>query len=181
MAATVQAQFFGASATLPAGANAETGVTWNRVDTQTGTTPVPIPTATGTNYSYLKVLQLAVTATSTTTITNRTVRISASFATGVGMHWKTDTQANWGTTFNQQSATKATADQTSSNSAGTAPTGYTAITTSAVQYDNTSQATSSTGIGTTLLLGIELAVDSTYAGGPGSASLGNIILGYDEA
>ncbi|HEY1292918.1 MAG TPA: hypothetical protein VGJ60_07565 [Chloroflexota bacterium] len=181
MPATVQAQFFGASATLPAGVNAETGVTWNKVDTQTGTTPIPIPTSTGTNYSYLKALQLAVTATSTTTISNRTVRISSAFAAGLGMHWKTDTQANWPTTFNQQTTSKATADQTTSNSGPTAPSGYTAITPTAVQYDNTSQSTASTGIGTTLLLGIELAVDSTYAGGPGSASLGNIVLGYDEA
>src|SRR5215831_11558250 len=158
MPATVQAQWFGNSATLPAGLNAETGVTWNRDDTQTGSTPVPIPTATGTNYSYLKVLQLAVTGTSTTTITNRTVRISSAFAAGLGMHWKTDTQANWATSYNQQAASKATADQTASNSGATAPTGYTAITTSAVQYDNTSQATSATGIGTTLLMGVELAV-----------------------
>jgi hypothetical protein len=181
MAATVQAQFFGASATLPAGANAETGVTFNRVDTQTGTTPVPIPTSAGVNFSYLKVLQLAVTGTSTTTITNRTARISGALATGLGMHWKTDTQANWGTTFNQQSGTKAPADTTGTNNAATAPSGYTAITTSAVQYDNTSQATSSTGIGSALLLGILMAVDATYTGGPGSASLGNVILGYDEA
>jgi hypothetical protein len=177
----LQAQYFGASSSLPAGANAETGAIFNRTDSLSGTTPVPIPVAAGNAFSYLKAFQLAVTATSTTTINNRTVRVSAGLATGLGMHWKTDTQANWSATFDQSSASKAPTDTSGTNSAGTAPSGYTLTTTSAVQYDNTSQVSSSTGIGTTLLLAMLIAVDATYAGGPGSASLGNIILGYDEA
>lgn len=181
MPATVQGQFFGASATLPAGVNAESGVTWNREDTQTGTTPIPIPVSAAVNFSYLKVVQVAVTATSTTTINNRTVRGSSALATGLGWHWKTDTQANWATTFNQQSGSKASGDTVGSNNATVAPSGYTAITTSSVLYDNTSQATSSTGIGSALLLGVEVAVDASYAGGAGTASLGNLILAYDEA
>ena len=181
MPATVQAQYFGASATLPAGANAETGITFNRVDTQTGTTPVPIPVTAGVNFSYLKALALAVTATSTTTISNRTVRVSGSLSAGLGLHWKTVTQANWGASLDQTSASKAPADTTGANNAGTAPSGYTATTTSAVQFDNTSQATTATGIGTVPLLATLLAVDATYAGGPGSASLGNLVLAYDEA
>jgi hypothetical protein len=142
---------------------------------------VPIPVAAGVAFSYLKVYQLAVTGTSTTTISNRTIRISASLATGIGLHWKTDTQANWAAQFDQSGASKAPADTTGTNNAGTAPSGYTAVSTSATQYDNTSQSTGSTGIGSTLLLATLLAVDATYAGGPGSASLGNVILGYDEA
>lgn len=184
MPATVQAQFFGASATLPAGANAETGITFNRIDTQTGTTPVPIPVSAGVNFSYLKALCLAVTATSTTTINNRTIRLSGSIASGLGIHWKTVTQANYGSQLDQTSATKAPTDTTGTNNAGTAPSGYTAATTSAVAWEassGTSQSTSSTGIGTVPLLATLLAVDATYAGGPGSASLGNIVLGYDEA
>lgn len=102
-------------------------------------------------------------------------------ATGLGSHWKTDTQANWGTSFNQTGGSKAPTDTTGTNNAGTAPAGFTAITTSAVQYDNTSQSTASTGIGTALLLALLLAVDATYAGGPGTTALPNIILGYDEA
>lgn len=181
MTATLQGQFFGASATLPAGANAETGVFWNTEDTQTGTTPIAIPTSAAVNYSYLKVVQLAVTGTSSTTISNRTVRMSTTLPTGLGWHWKTDTQGNWATTFNQQSVSKATANTLGTNNAASAPSGYTALTTGAVQYDNTSQSTGSTGIGTALLLGIELAVDATYGGGPGTATLPTLILGYDEA
>ena len=181
MPATVQAQFFSGSASLPAGANAETGITFNRADSQTGTTPVPIPVSAGVNFSFLKALALAVTATSTTTITNRTVRLSGAVATGLGIHWKTVVQASWGASLDQTSASKAPADTTGTNNAGTAPSGYTATTTSAVQFDNTSQATSSTGIGSCPLLAMLLAVDNTYAGGPGSAALGNLVLGYDEA
>jgi hypothetical protein len=166
---------------LPAGVNAETGITFNREDTQIGSTPIPIPTSAGVNFSWLKVVQLAVTGTSTTTISNRTVRGSIALATGLGWHWKTDTQANWGASFNQQGGSKASADTIGTNNATAAPAGYTAITLSAAQYDNTSQATSSTGIGSALLLAIELACDATYAGGPGTATLPNIILGYDEA
>jgi len=181
MPATLQGQFFGASATLPAGVNAETGVVWNREDTQTGVTPIPIPTAAAVNYSYLKVIQLAVTGTSTTTISNRTVRMSTTLATGLGWHWKTDTQGNWGTSFNQQGGSKASTDTLGANTASSPPSGYTALTTSAVQYDNTSQSTGSTGIGSALLMGIEIAVDATYGGGPGTATLPTLILGYDEA
>lgn len=181
-AAGVQAQWFGGSSSLPAGVNAETGVTWNREDTQTGNTPIPIPSSAGVNFSYLKVLQLAVTvaATTTTLINNRTVRSSAGLATGLAFHWKTDTQANWNATFNQQSANKAPADTVGSNNSGSTPSGYTTMTTSPVQYDNTSQNPTVLGIGTLLLMGITLAVDGLYGGGPGTAVLGNVILSYDE-
>jgi len=176
----MQAQYFGASASLPAGANAETGITFNRADSQSGTTPVPIPVSAGVNFTYLKALALAVTATSNTKINNRTVRLSAGLASGLGMHWKTVTQANWGASLDQSTATKSPADTTGTNNANTAPGGYSVTTTSPIQFDNQDQQSSSTGIGPSVLLAMLLAVDATYAGGPGSASLGNIILGYDE-
>ena len=181
MPAGIQAQYFGASATLPAGANAETGIVFNREDTETGTTPIPVPVPPGVNYSWLKALALAVTTTSTTTISNRTVRTSTALPTGVGLHWKTDTQANWGTTFNQTGGSKAPADTSGANTATTAPAGYTAVTTTPVQYDNTSQSSASTGIDSEMLLGLVIATDATNSLGPGTDSLGNLILGYDEA
>lgn len=82
MAATVQAQF--ANGATPTLANAETGIKWNRDDTQTGTSaPIPIPTATGTNFSALKYLALVVTATSTTNMSNRRVAWATAPATGI--------------------------------------------------------------------------------------------------
>lgn len=183
MPATVQAQWFGASASLPSGVNAETGVTWNREDTQTGLTPIPIPVSAAVNFSYLKILQLSITVASgnTTSLLNRTIRLSTTMATGLGFHWKTDTQANWGTAFNQQGGTKAPSDTIGTNNAASAPSGYTAATTSSVQYDNTNQNPTVTGIGSGPLLAVLLAVDATYTGGPGTATLPNIILGYDES
>lgn len=166
---------------MPSGANAEGGATFNRADSLLGTTPIPIPTSAGVNFSYLKAFCLAVTATSTTTINNRTVRISAGMPTGLGLHWKTVAQASWGASLDQTSATKSPADTTGSNNAATAPAGYTAVTTSGVQWDNTSQASSSTGIGSVPLLATLLAVDASFVGGGGSSSLGTLVLGYDEA
>lgn len=83
MAATVQAQYAnGAGPTL---ANAETGVKYNREDTQTGTTPIPIPGTTGTEFSWLKALALVVTATSTTNMSNRRFSLSATETAGLGV------------------------------------------------------------------------------------------------
>ena len=165
---------------MPAGANAETGITFNRADSQSGSTPVPIPVSAGVNFAYLKALALAVMATSTTIVYNRTVRLSAGLAGGLGMHWKVVAQSNWGAQLDQSTATKSPADTTGTNNANGAPSGYSVTTTSPVGFDNQDQSSGSTGIGATLLLAMLLAVDATYAGGPGSASLGNIIIGYDE-
>src|SRR5690242_2014189 len=86
MAATMQAQLgTGASVSW---ASAEGGVKWNLDDSGSGTTPIAIPTATGTNFSWPKSLVLSVTGTSTTSITNRTVKMSASLATGLALWWK---------------------------------------------------------------------------------------------
>jgi hypothetical protein len=178
--ATLQAQYFGASATLPAGANAETGMIFNEVDSQVGVTPVLIPSVAGVNFSFLKAVELAVTVTSSTTVNNRSVRVSTAFPAGMCVHWKTVTQANWSTSLDQTGGSKAPANTLGANNASSAPSGYTAVTTSAVQYDNTSQATSATGIASLPLLALVLAVDATYGGGPGTTALGSIILGFDE-
>lgn len=173
MAATVQAQYFGASATLPAGVTAETGIKFNREDTQTGTTgTIPIPTATGTNYSWYKQLALAVTATSTTSMSNRRVALASNPATGLLIHFK------GAATYVQASSGNMPA---ASGSNGAVPATYTQVTTSNQVWDNTSVSTGSTGQNGNFVL-LVLGVDNTYAGGAGSAiSLPNILLTYDEA
>jgi hypothetical protein len=171
MAATVQAQAgTGSSVTW---ANAEGGVKWNLDDSISGTTPVAIPTATGTVFSWLKNLVLSVTATSTTTITNRTVKMSASLPTGLALWWKTVAVGSYA----QAGSGNRPA---SSGSNGATPAGYTSMTTTAQQYDNTSVATSSTGPNGSMCV-IVGAADNTYVGGAGVISLGNVILSYDEA
>lgn len=170
-AATCQAQAgTGSSVTW---ANAEGGVTFNLADSITSTTPIAIPTSTGTNYSWIKNLVLAVTATGTTTISNRNIYYSGSLSTGLKLHWEAVAVGSY--------AQAASGNRpTASGSNGATPSGYTAMTTSPAQYDNTSVATSSTGPNGSMAVCV-LGVDASYSGGPGSAiSLPNIILQYDE-
>lgn len=170
-AATCQAQAgTGSSVTW---ANAEGGVTFNLADSITSTTPIAIPTSTGTNYSWIKNLVLAVTATGTTTINNRNIYYSGSLSTGLKLHWKDVAVSSY--------AQAASGNRpTASGSNGATPSGYTAMTSSPAQYDNTSVATSSTGPNGDMAVCV-LGVDNSYSGGPGSAiSLPSIILQYDE-
>lgn len=170
-AATVQARIGTGSSV--SWASAEGGVSFSLDDSATGTTPIQIPTATGTNYSWIRNLALYVTATGTTTINNRTIAISSSLSTGLKLHWKTVAVASY--------AQAASGNRpSSSGSNGATPSGYTAMTTSAAQYDNTSVATSSTGVNGDMAVCVH-GVDNSYAGAPGSSiSLNSIIMGYDE-
>ena len=171
-AATVQGQAgTGASVTW---ANAEGGVTFNLADSITSTTPISIPTSTGTNFSWIKNLVLAVTGTGTTTMSNRNIYMSTSASTGLALFWKAVAVASY--------AQAASGNRpTASGSNGATPAGYTAMTTSAVQYDNTSVATSGTGPNGSMAVCV-IGVDNTYVGGAGSAiSLPSIKLQYDEA
>jgi hypothetical protein len=155
-------------------ANAEGGVTWNLADNITATTPVAIPTATGTNFSWIKNLLIAVTVTGTTAITNRTVKMGSSPSTGLALFWKDVAVASY--------AQAASGNRpTASGSNGATPAGYTAMTTSAVQYDNTSHVTSASGPNGDIAVTV-IGVDFTYVGGAGSAiALPNVVLQYDEA
>lgn len=171
-AATVQAQLgTGASVSW---ANVETGVTMNLADSATSTTPISIPTATGTNFSWIKNFALAVTGTGTTNMTNRTIKMGSSPSTGLALWWKDVAQASY--------AQAASGNRpASSGSNGATPAGYTSMTTSAQQWDNTSHATSGTGPNGDMVVCV-LGVDFTYVGGAGSAvALPNIVLSYDEA
>lgn len=171
-AAVVQARI-GTGGTV-SWANAETGITFNLADSQTDTTtPISVPTATGTVFSWIKNLALYVTSTGTTTMSNRTIKQSASPSTGLALFWKDVAVASY---------TQAASGNrpSSSGSNGATPAGYTAMTGSAVQYDNTSVSTGSTGANGDMAVCV-IGVDNTYTGGPGTAiSLPNIVLSYDE-
>lgn len=172
-ASTCQAQI-GTGGTV-SWASAEGGITFQLADSATATTPpVAVPTSTGTNYSWIKNLVLAVTATGTTSINNRNIYMGSSPSTGLKLHWKDVAVASYAqaASGNRPSA---------SGSNGATPSGYTAMTTSAAQYDNTTVATSSTGPNGDMAVCV-LGVDNQYSGGAGTAiSLPNINLQYDEA
>ncbi len=155
-------------------ANAEGGISFNLADSITSTTPVAIPTTTGTNFSWLKNLAVAVTVTGTTTITNRTIKMSTTTTTGLALFWKDVAVASY--------AQAASGNRpTASGSNGATPSGYTAMTTSTQQWDNTGHVTSASGPNGDMVV-VVLGVDNTYVSGAGSAiALPNIVLSYDEA
>lgn len=173
-AATLRADYYGASATFPAGSSAEGGAAWSLDDAKSGTTAIAIPGATGTNYSWYKYIGLDVTGTGTTNLTNRTVDSSGSLTTGLFFYW----QATASGSYVQPASGNKPAD---SGSNGHTPAGYTLMTTSPAQYDNTSVATSGTGLNGKMIQ-IAFGVDNTYTGGAGSAiSTLNLLVAYDEA
>ncbi len=173
-----------AAATVRAYEDNGSGPTSTSVDSVGGTAPkfgtddnvqstatLSIPTATGTNYSYWKnfYLDVTVAASTTTEITNRRISMGSSITAGLGLFFKANTGA-----YSQGSST------TSSGSNGPAtPSGYTAMTTSTQVYDSSNAASTSTGKNGGYAQVI-LGVDATYAGGPGSTTLPNIVLTYDE-
>ncbi len=173
-AAVVRASYFGASATEPAGVSAETGIKFNREDTQVGTTgPIPIPSTTGTNFSWIKNLALEVTTAGTTSITNRTVRFASAPTTGIKGHFK------YSATYAQPASGNKPADDGATNDV--TPTGFTVLTAVGQGYDAASVATSSLGRNGGFCV-LVLGVSNLYTGGAGSAvALPNIELGYDEA
>lgn len=182
MPATIRVSYFGASASEPAGATAETGITFSQSDAQVpaaGTSPIPIPTATGTNYSWIMLLAFEVTATSTTSINNRTVKLATSITSGLALFFGNTS------TYRRPASGNKPADSGSAGPATPTPTGtsapgsYTALTTSAQQWDNTTTATSSTGRKGNFCE-LVFGVDNSYAGGGGQASLPNLTFTYDE-
>jgi hypothetical protein len=155
-------------------ANVEAGCKFNLADSATSTTPISIPTSTGTVFSWIKNLVLAVTATGTTNITNRRISQGSAPATGLQLFWKDVAVASY-----SQSASGNR--PTASGSNGATPSGYTLMTTTPAQWDNTSVATSGTGPNGDLVVCV-LGVDNTFVGGPGNATaLPNIVITYDEA
>lgn len=92
MPAEVRVSWYGGSATEPAGVSAETGVSLDRSDSQTGTEPVVMPpTSPGTTYSAMKQVALEVLTTSTTTLTHGTVRATGRMPPGINWVYQAHT------------------------------------------------------------------------------------------
>ncbi len=172
MAATVRASIAtGAGATL---ASAETGIKFNRDESQTGTTaPIPKPTATGTAFSWPKVLTLEITvADAATSISNRRIHRASAPSAGLAL-WYRDDAAVYNRPVAVASADSGTDDST--------PTGYTAMPSTATVYDAASSAATPTGRSGDYVA-VALGVSNLYVGGAGSAiALPNIVVTYDES
>jgi hypothetical protein len=181
-AATIRASYYGGAAGEPAGATAETGITFSESDAQapaSGTAPVSIPTSTGTAFSWIMLLAFEVTGTGTTSINNRTIRYASGVTAGLAVFF--DNQA----TYRQPASGNAPPNSGSAGPATPAVTGagggdgYVALTTSPQQWDNTSSSTGTTGRKGNFVE-LVFAVDNSYAGGGGQAALPNLTLAYDE-
>lgn len=156
-------------------ASAEGGIKWNRADSATDTTtPIPVPTATGTNYSWIKNLSLDVTGTGTTNISNFRIQMATSPATGLTFDFKAVAVASYA-----QAAVGNMPAAAGTN--GAVPSGYTAMTTSAQQWESGSFSTASTGVKGQMVVCV-IGLDNTYAGGPGTNNASpSLTLTYDEA
>ncbi len=172
MSATTRIDYFGASASEPAGVTAETGLTFALEDNQTGdTNKLNVPTAAGTAFSWIKNLALKVTATAATTISNRKVKLNSAPATGLDLQFK-------GTATYAQPASGNKPADTGSN--GSVAAGYTALTTAYQTYHATGVSAGSTGRNGDFCV-LVAAVSATFAGGGGLATLPDIGFAYDEA
>lgn len=139
-------------------------------DAVQSSTPVQIPTSTGTNYSCLKNFFLYVTVVGATNITNRQIKLASALAGGLAAFWK----ANTG------SYVQGTVPTASGSNGPATPSGYTLMSTSYAQWDNTSVSTGSVAKNGAFVQ-VVIGVDATYTGGGGAHSLSSISLQYDEA
>jgi hypothetical protein len=135
--------------------------------------PISVPATTGNAYSYAKSLYLDVTvaATTSTSLLNRTVKYDSA-PTGLNYFWKA---------INLGSYVQATAaaDTTNASANGTAPTGYTAITTSPQTYDSATQSSTATGQNGKYAV-IASGASNAYVAGGGLSANTVFTLGYDE-
>jgi hypothetical protein len=177
MAVVAEIAYYGGAASEPAGVNAETSIKFNKVDTKDGTTPpvVKPATADGTAFSYIKCLAIKVTtADAAVNLSNYRVYLGGTPSTGLVI--AADLTA--GAYIDQTGGTGAGAD---SGSDGALPTGFTALSTTPQQYDAGPDSGSGTGRKGDFC-NVVLAVDTTYAGGGGSAiSLPTLSIDFDEA
>ncbi len=172
MAATIEFDYFGASATEPAGVSAEAGWKMNREDTQSGTTPIPIPTALGQNFSWYKQFALKVTVAGGS-LSNFTIKMNSAPTAGCREWWKS------AATYVQASGANKPADDATAN--GNAPTGYTAVSQTAQQWYAGPISGGTTGRkGDFLLIALGIGYDYT-GGGNSNLALPNMTATYDEA
>lgn len=78
MAMTVQIDLLTSTGPTATGVSSKK---WNRVDTQSGTTPIPTPTSTGTNFSFVATFQVEITNAASLSMTNILVGKVANEAT----------------------------------------------------------------------------------------------------
>lgn len=143
---------------------------------------IDIPSSGNRKFSYLRYLALYVTAGGgSTTLSNLRIKLASSITSGLELHTKTSGQS----TYTQNNGTQGTAagnypaDDAVTN--GTAPTGYTALSTSDVTYDATGGAATNSAKAGKYAQTVAAVIGSYAGGGNANTALPNITITYDEA
>jgi hypothetical protein len=184
MAATTKVYAFDGSGPTGHDVTAGTGtVSFSRADAYNDTaSQITIPSPSNRRFSYLRYLALYVTAGGgSTTLSNLRMKFATSITSGLEVHALTGGQSTY-TQNNGSTGTSAgnyPADDTVV--IGTAPTGYTALSTSDYTYDATGGAATNSAKSGKYAQCVA-AVTSSYAGGGGaSTALPNLTITYDES
>ena len=183
MAAVTQFRVWDGAGPTSHDVTAGTGtVSFSRADAYNDTaSPITIPGAGARKFSYIRYGSLYTnTGGGTTTLSNLRASLASGAAAGLTVHFQGQT------TYAQNNGTQGTAagnypaDDAVTN--GAAPTGYTAMTTSAQVYDATGGAATN-GAKSGKYLQLVAAVDGTNFTGGGNlnTALPNITITYDEA
>lgn len=182
MAATTKVYAFDGAGPTGHDVTAGTGtVSYSRADAYNDTaTPVTLPAVGARKFSYLRYLALYVTANAGTTLSNLRVSLASAIAAGLTEHFQGQA------TYTQNNGVQGTAagnyPADDAVTTGTAPTGYTAMTTGAQVYDATG-AVSTNAAKCGKYCQTVAAVDGTNYAGGGNAqtALPNTTITYDEA
>lgn len=157
---------------------------FSRADAYNDTaTPITLPTAGNRKFSELRYLALyTASGGGSTTLSNLKASWASGPSAGLTGHFLTGGQATYTQNNGTQGASAGNYPADDAVTTGTAPTGYTALTTTPQSYDATGgAATNSAKSGKYLQM--VTAVDGTnYVGGGNlTTALPNIVITYDEA
>lgn len=184
MAATTKFYVYDGSGPTGHDVTSGTGtVSFSRADTYNDTaSPITIPAAGARRFSYLRYAKLYCSANGGTTLSNLRISLASSLAAGLTAHFLTGGQSTYTLNNGTQGTAAGNYPADDSVTTGTAPTNYTAMTTTAQQYDATG-GVSSNAASVGKYCQIVFAVDGTNYTGGGNASttLPNLTITYDEA
>lgn len=184
MAATVQIRAWDGAGPTSHDVTSGTGtVSFSRADAFNDTaSPITIPGAGARRFSWLRYLTPYCSANAGTTLSNLKVSSASALAAGISGHFKTSGQATYTQNNGTQGVAAGNFPADDAVTTGTAPTGYTALTTTPQVYDATGGVTVlNTKVG--LYNQMVYAVDGTnyVGGGNASTALPNITYTYDES
>lgn len=183
MAATLRADYYGASVGEPAGVTAETGIVYSVSDAKapaSGVAPIAKPNTTGSAFSWIMLLALDVTGTAATSIFGRTIGFASAVTSGSQVFFADQPTYRQPASGNHP-ISEITAGPALPTPVGTsAPGSYAGLTTIQQSWNATVISAGATGRNGDFVE-LVFGVDSTYGGGSGRETLPDLKLQYDES